>query len=156
MATITVQKLVDAEVGSVWASWDDFANIDAFHPGLRSSHLLGEEQATGLGAVRQCDLADGKTYLRERITRYEQDKKMTVEIYETNAPIRQAQADFDFISVGENQTRVVMTMQFVPKMGLIGRLLTPIMKLQFTKGLSALLDGNAEYVEQKSTQKAVA
>ncbi len=156
MVTITVQKVVDAPMNAVWESWDDYANIANFHPGVHSSYLLGKEKETGLGALRQCDFTDGKTFLKERISEYELHKKMTVDIYETNAPIKDAKADFEFDSVDLNQTRVTMTMVFTPKMGLLGKLLTPIMKKQFTKGLQGLLDGNAEYVEGQAARHALA
>lgn len=149
MVTIRVEQRVNAPISTVWESWDDYANIYKFHPGVQHSYLLGVKQESGVGALRQCDFTDGKTFLKERIAAYEKEKKMTVDIYETNAPIKNPQADFEFFAEGPNETRVVMTMQFTPKMGIIGKLLTPIMRKQFTKGLQGLLAGNAQYVEKQ-------
>lgn len=156
MVTIIVEQTVKAPIAAVWASWDDYANIANFHPGVKHSYLLGNKQTTGHGALRQCDFTDGKTFLKERIVGYESEKQMTVDIYETNAPIKDARARFDFAAVGQKQTRVTMTMTFTPKMGIIGKLLTPIMKKQFSKGLAGLLQGNAEYVENKLNIKSAA
>ncbi|WP_420546676.1 SRPBCC family protein [Curvivirga sp.] len=156
MVEIVVQRIIRAPIAEVWASWDDYANIHLFHPGVRSSYLLGEKQKTGKGALRQCDFTDGKTFLKERIIHYEDQRRITVEIYDTNAPIKNPQADFEFQELDSFKTRVVMTMQFTPKLGIIGKLLTPIMKMQFTKGLQGLLDGNASYVETKLLKKHAA
>jgi len=148
MVTITVHKTVNAPVSALWESWDDYANIADFHPGLSASRLLDGQQETGMGALRQCDFTDGKTFLKERITGYEKNKRMVLEIFDTNAPIRNAHAIFEFQAVGGERSRVTMTMIFTPKMGLLGRLLTPIMRKQFTKGLNDLLASNAAHVEQ--------
>ncbi len=147
MATITVTKTVNAPMAIVWNSWDDYANIHKFHPGVQHSYLLGQKQNTGQGALRQCDFTDGKTFLKERITTYVKHQTMTVEIYDTNAPIKDAFANFEFAKVSANQTQVTMTMTFTPKMGLLGKLILPLMKMQFKKGLAGLLQGNADYVE---------
>lgn len=146
MVTITVEKIVDAPVETVWKSWDDYANIHKFHPGLRNSYLLDENTETGLGATRQCDFTDGKTYLKERIAEYRPNERMVVDITGTNAPIKDARATFEFVPLSGTRTKVVMTMRFTPKMGLLGKLLTPIMKRQFSKGLNGLLESNAKYV----------
>lgn len=147
MATITVSKTVKAPIASVWNSWDDYGNIHKFHPGVQSSYLLGDKQETGMGALRQCDFTDGKTFLKERITAYNKHRTMTVDIYDTNAPIKDAHANFEFRSLGAGETLVTMTMIFTPKMGLLGKLILPLMKMQFSKGLMGLLEGNASYVE---------
>ncbi|MEM7188037.1 MAG: SRPBCC family protein [Pseudomonadota bacterium] len=147
MVTIVVEKTVNAPISSVWASWDDYANIAEFHPGLKASYLLEQDRNTGIGATRQCDFSDGKTFLKERVTGYETNKRMVIDIFDTNAPIKDAKAIFEFAELGPRQTQVTMTMIFTPKMGIIGKLITPLMKLQFRKGLGGLLESNARHVE---------
>lgn len=156
MAQITVHKIVNAPIADVWASWDDYANIADFHPGLSSSQLLADSQETGPGALRQCNFTDGKTYLKEKITEYETERRMELEIIGTNAPITNARAIFNFDFVTRDKTHMAMTMIFTPKMGLLGKLILPLMKMQFSKGLTALLDSNADYVEQKIKLKSAA
>ena len=50
-----------------------------------------------------------------------------------------------------NQTELTFTMQFTPKMGLLGRMMVPLMKAQFSKALGRLVDGNKAYVERGTT-----
>jgi len=156
MAKITLSKNVNVPIETLWESWSDYANIYKFHPDLKSSFLLGEKQPTGLGALRQCDFSDGKTFLKERIVGYEPGKKLVIDIYESNAPIKSALVTFDFTSTGTNQSRVDLTFEFEPKMGILGKLLVPLMKKQFSKALNGLLNGNATYVNKQTVLGAAA
>lgn len=156
MVTITVEKTVNAPVTAVWDSWNDYANIDSFHPGVQKSYLLGGSADTGLGALRQCDFTDGKTFLKEEIVGYEKNKRMEINIIGTNAPIKDAHATFEFQALNSKQSKVTMTMMFTPKFGLLGRMMVPLMKMQFRKGLTGLLEGNAKHVEQREPLRAVA
>lgn len=148
MAKVTVTQIVNAPLENVWASWDDFGNIADFNPNLKSSHLLKNGIESGVGAKRQCDLADGKNYIREKIVEYVPQQKIVIDIYEGTMPLDSAIATLDFGRTGDGQTRVVMTMRFKPKFGLLGALMVPMMKAQFSKMLQRLLDTNASHVEQ--------
>lgn len=148
MARVTKTQIVEAPISRVWASWDKFADIKHFHPDLKDSYLLDQSEPTGLGATRQCDFSDGKTVLRERIVEYTPERRIVIDIYESSVPLRSALATLEFKAMGERRTKVTMQMDFVPKMGIVGKLLIPMMKKQFAKGLSGLLAGNAAYVER--------
>jgi len=148
MAIVSVSKNVNAPVEVLWASWDDFANIYKFHPDLKKSYLLGKKQTTGMGALRQCDFMDGKTFLKEKIVGYEPNKQLVLDIYDNNAPIKRALVTFDFTRIDATHSKIKMTFDFKPKMGLLGVLLIPLMKMQFNKGLNNLIGGNAKYVEE--------
>ena len=154
MAQVTLSQTVNAPLADVWASWDDFANIAAFNPVVQKSFLTGNGPATGLGARRQCDLADGKNYIREEITGYEPEKFMEIDIYDGTMPLKQARAVVRLEPRTLTQTKVTMTMAFTPKMGLIGKAMLPIMKKQFAAMLRQLLEGNAAHVEQHRAANA--
>ncbi|MEL6207810.1 MAG: SRPBCC family protein [Pseudomonadota bacterium] len=148
MAHVIVEKVVSATPADVWASWDDFGNIAKFNPNLAGSHLLAD-QATGVGATRQCDMKDGKNHIRERIVEYAPKQRMVVDIYEGTMPLKKAVATIVLSPAGSGRTRVQMKMEFQPKFGLLGALMVPMMKPQFRKMLQALLDGNATYVQSQ-------
>ncbi|MBL4905966.1 MAG: SRPBCC family protein [Sneathiella sp.] len=149
MANVTVKQIVEAPLADVWASWDDYANIHKFHPGLNGSFLLEGSEDTGMGALRQCDLADGKNFLREEVIGYTPEKQMVIDIYEMSIPLKTARATLNYEALGDNRSQVTMSIDFVPKMGIIGKMMTPMMKKQFTKTLEDLLAGNAAYVEKQ-------
>jgi uncharacterized protein YndB with AHSA1/START domain len=147
MPHVTVTRTIDAPVSEVWASWDDYANIDKFNPNLNRSFLIGDNGTTGLGATRQCDLEDGKNFIQERIVEYVPEQKVTVDIYNGTLPLKSAKAEVQMKSVGPNRTELNFTIHFVPKMGLLGLLMVPMMKPQFKKLLGKLVDGNRAYIE---------
>ena len=70
-----------------------------------------------------------------------------IDIFETSMPLKSAVATIDFESASEKQSRVTFTMEFVPSMGLLGKLMAPMMKMKFKPMLQSLLDGNAAYAE---------
>lgn len=149
LAEVIVKSVVDAPVSEVWASWDDFGNIERFNPNVKKSFLIDGSKVTGLGATRQCDFADGKNYIQERIVEYIPQKKMVVDIYNGTVPLKSATAQIELNSISDHTTEVIFTMNFVPKMGLFGRLLIPLMKPQFRKDIGKLVDGNKAHVEKK-------
>ena len=151
MASVTVSTIVNAPISQVWQSWDAFGDIDQFNPNLKRSFLLEGSSATGLGATRQCDMADGKNYIRERIVDYVPQRRLEIDFYELSMPLKSARATFNFHEKDATSTEVVMKMDFVPKFGPFGALMIPIMKPQFKKMLMAMLEGNAAYVERGQT-----
>lgn len=149
MATVEVKHTVNAPVQAVWDSWDAFADIHQYHPDVTASYLLADSAPTGLGALRQCDFADGKNFLRERIIGYRPEEQLQIEIYESSVPLKSAIATISMKGLKETSTEVTMRMDFVPKLGLIGRMLAPMMKKQFRRGIEGLLAGNATFVETR-------
>ena len=147
MPEVTLIRTVNAPVARVWDSWNDFAHIDKFNPNLRRSFLIGGNGDTGLGATRQCDLADGKNYIQERIIEYVPERRMVLDIYDGTMPLKRAKATIEMRPLSADRTQLNFTMDFTPKMGLLGRLMVPLMKPQFRKLLGKLVDGNKAYVE---------
>lgn len=147
MQTVNIEKTIDAPIEKVWESWDDFGAIDKFNPGIRASRLLGED-STGIGARRECDLEDGKNWVRERIVDYVPLKRMRIDIVESSMPIKTMSATVALQAISDDKTEVQFTAEFEPKMGLLGKLMAPLMKRQFRPMLAAMLDGNADYVER--------
>ncbi len=150
MPNVKVTQLVNAPAEQVWKAWDDFANINDFNPNLSASFLIDDSAPTGLGAQRQCDMADGKNYLREKIVGYTPGRQLVVDIYESSMPLKSAQATITVEPIQQGKSRVTMEMQFVPGMGILGKLMAPMMKSKFSNMLGQLLKSNAEMVEGKS------
>lgn len=157
MATVTVSKNVNASLQEVWQSWENFGDIYKFNPSLKHSYLLSDEgKPTGVGSERQCDLADNKNWLRERIVEYRPMNSLKVDIYESSMPMKSMTASFRFREVSDGKTSVQMTVVFEPGMGVVGKLMTPLMKRQFRPMLQSLLDCNAAHVEHGETVPSAA
>ena len=147
MYEIVVTREINAPIDKLWDSWDDFANIDKFNPNLNRSFTINGTEATGLGAERQCDFSDGKNHIVERVMVYEPEKRLLVDIYDGTVPLKKAEGDFTFRKLGPARSSVTMTFRFIPKFGLLGRLMVPLIKAQFRPALGKLLDGNKAYLE---------
>lgn len=149
MSKVIVSKRVNASVEDVWKSWDDFGNIYKYNPALKASRLLSRSDApTRVGTQRQCDMADGKNWVREEVIEYKPGKSMKIDVYDGSLPLKSMTASIEIEEISKQRSRVRFTADFVPKFGIIGRLMAPLMKRQFEPLLQSLLDGNAEYVER--------
>lgn len=73
---------------------------------------------------------------------------MKIDVYDGSLPLKSMTASIEVEKISERRTRVRFTADFVPKFGILGKLMAPLMKRQFEPLLQALLDGNAKYVEQ--------
>lgn len=148
MAKVTITTTVNAAVQDVWASWDAFGDIYKFNPNVDRSKLLSGSKASGLGAKRRCDLADGKSFINEVITSYEPERFMAVDIYDGNIPLKSAEVSFLFEAVGASKTKIETTMEFQPKFWILGALMIPLMKVQMKKALRGMMSGNQQFVEK--------
>lgn len=150
MAKASATRTIDAPISKVWASWDNFGDIYVFNPNIVKSHLLNNKISTGIGATRQCDFTDGKNHIKERIIGYVPEQSMTIDIYDGTVPLKRAVATITFVEVGLRRTEIKMEMDFIPKLGFLGKLMIPMMQKQFTKAITGLLAGNAAHVEKNS------
>ena len=153
MASVRLEQLVSAPRAKVWAIWDDYENIDRFHPGLTSSHLVnGSKIPTGIGAKRQCNLSDNKNWIQEEIVQYVPMEKIVIDAYQGTMPLKKAIASFRFQELSAYETNIIFDMEFTPKMGWLGKLLIPMMKIQFRKMMGDVLAASAQFSEQQPTQ----
>ena len=64
-------------------------------------------------------------------------------------------ATLSFKPINNHQTEVTMDMEFEPKMGILGKLMIPMMKPKFKGMLNSLLAGNEAFVTQGRLANAV-
>lgn len=148
MATAVNSRIVNAPVSEVWAAWDRFGEIDFFSKAVKKSYILPGGPSEGLGAMRHCDLSDGKNFLEEKVVEYIPLKRISYAVVNGSMPLKSAVARIDLKQVGPNQTEMIFTMDFEPSMGLIGKMMLPVMKPQFTKTLGRILDGYKAGIEK--------
>ncbi len=140
MATIVVSRTLPVPVKKVWAVLADFGGVHRYHPGLESSPINAGTPETGAGSERTCRLYDGN-HLQERITKFVEDQRMEIEIFESSMPLKSGHGVIEVRSV-DGGCEVVMTMTYVVKFGPIGLVMDALMmKGMMKKGLSALLAG---------------
>lgn len=147
MAQVTVSKTIDAPVARVFSTWvDEYPDIYKFHPGLAFSEVKTPEQ-TQVGADRICYMKDEKNWVKEKIASVERDKSLVLDVHESSMPLKSAKIYYRFERIEDHRTRLTITIDFRPSMGLAGTLMAPLMKTQFRKLVTALLEANSAYVE---------
>ncbi len=144
---IVVEEIVEAPLEQVWKTWDDFGVIARFAPNLKKSFLIEGSAKTGLGAKRHCDMADGKNFLKEEIIEYIPNKRLVIDVYDGSMPVESGTGAFDLEALDSGRTKVTMTMDFVPKFGVAGKMMMGAMKSKFRGQLQSMLKGNADYIE---------
>ncbi|MBL4757682.1 MAG: SRPBCC family protein [Rhizobiales bacterium] len=147
MTNLSVIHKSIADPATCWTLLSDFGNIDVFNPGVAKSYLLNGTQNAGVGATRQCDLTDGKNFLRERITDWQEGKSYTVSIYEGSVPIKDTQVRLSIEPDGTGSI-LKMDMSYRPKFGLLGAVMDVLMlKRMMAKSMRSVVAG----LDEKAT-----
>ncbi|MCH9684072.1 MAG: SRPBCC family protein [Deltaproteobacteria bacterium] len=145
MATIQINRTVSHLPEAVWAAFADFGGVHRFHPMVEHSPLHESAPQQGLGAERTCHFYDGNE-VQERIVRWTDQQAMEIEVFGGSMPLRDANVRIELSPRG-NGTTVQISMHYVPKFGVVGRLMDTLMirrKLSSTLGL--LLDALDEHL----------
>lgn len=143
---IVVSQKVAAPLEIVWESWADFGGIYKFHEDVIKTTILTQAIPRGVGAVRLCELADGKNEIEERIVEWEHMRKLGVEFKRTSLPIAMANADFLFEALGVDLTRIEMRCSFTPR-GMLLRFMKPVVRRKMQHGFEQLLLSNKRFLE---------
>lgn len=145
MHEVTVIRVMDSDVASVWAILDDFGSVYKYNPGVETSELLSEKK-TGLGARRQCNFYDG-TSLKEEITQYVKGRSYSFELSGFSLPLKSATSHFKLTPRGDNSVTLSINLKFNPKFGPLGWLMAKLlMKPMMTKALTGLTKGLDDHI----------
>jgi uncharacterized protein YndB with AHSA1/START domain len=145
MTQLSHTRTLRVPADRVWSTLADFGAVERFHPRVASSPLLGE-QATGLGAERQCNFHDGNA-IKERVVAWEEGRLLKIEIYEASMPLKRAIGTLELVPRGA-ETDVVFTMDYAPKFGPLGALMDRLMMRKgFCGMLMEVLEGLEEHLE---------
>jgi uncharacterized protein YndB with AHSA1/START domain len=143
MDSLTVS--IDASPERVWEVLADFGNIYRWNPGVKHSQLTSDA-TSGSGVARHCSLPVGG--LDEVVTAWEPQRRMAIEVVGTGpTPVSAAEVTFHLEPDGPRRTTVRLDLGYTPRMGSVGRWLTPVVDAQLGKGMRGLLAGLKEYAE---------
>ncbi|NER84426.1 MAG: SRPBCC family protein [Leptolyngbya sp. SIO1D8] len=106
---------------------------------------ITNSQPTGLGAERVCYFYDG-SQVRETITRYQPGQEYSVELADISMPLKQGRIHLDVAPLDSQRSRVSVRFEFVPKFGVLGWLMAPLMKLKLKQVSSKLVQGLADHL----------
>ena len=134
-----MRRLIQAPMASTWSLISDVGGYSRYAPNIDHSKILSGE---GVGMVRECSNKDGDW--REVCTEWIEGQHYDFEIqtHEKNYPylLKVLKGHWSVEEQVGNATLVKMVFQYEFKNKILGYLLDPIMRRQFTKVCKALLD----------------
>lgn len=157
MTMIRVTQKSTARPSDIWALLADFSNIDFFNPNLSRSYLLSDQEEIGVGTKRQCDLKDGKNYIREVILEWNPGQSYTIDIYQGTLPVNNAITKIGVLPASNGGSLAYMEFSYTPKFGFFGLILNQLMLkhvMKFT--LQKVVNGLAEKAERADEISMVA
>jgi hypothetical protein len=134
-------------VEHVWAAIEDFGGVHRYSAGVEASPINPGTPAQGVGAERRCALYDGN-HIQERVTESIEQRKLSIEIFDTSMPIKSAQASFELKASDDGGCMLSMTMDYVVKFGIVGKAMDALMmERAMTKSLTNLLAALDEHLQ---------
>ena len=136
MPQLSKTRTLDASADAVWAVLADFPNISEWNSGVKASHATSDATG-GVGAKRHCDLSPAGA-LEETVVGWEEGSKMVISIDQAKGlPIKTGEVTFDLSGSGETSQ---MAFRYDYEVGLVGKIIGPILKRQLDKGFDGFLD----------------
>ena len=144
MTKLISEIRINAPKERVWEVLADLGSISKWNPGVSHSYSTSPE-TRGEGAMRHCDLqnVNGRSigYLKERAFDWRDGEGFTIDVYESNLPLKRNHIRFDLVSNGDG-TIVTITPDYALKFGPLGVLADLLIgRRQLKKGMAGLAAG---------------
>lgn len=148
LTNVSSTVVINKSIKEVWHTlYEKYGNVSLYHPQIESSIGIDNTLHGGKGAQRQCNIND-KKYLKESIIEVEEEKRFVIELDEAKGvPFDQAYAEYQLISLADNQTKVIQTAYYKTKPAFMGKM----MKGKMGKDLSGVIIGRKYYLETGGT-----
>ena len=148
MTTLKHEISINVPKKVVFSTLANLELVSKYNPAVMSAKYISTEH-NGIGAARECDLGkDGM--VREKITAFEIDKSISMELYEHNWPLEFMTWTTQVETVN-NATLVSQTMEYKVKFGLIGMLLDKlVMKNKLDKTMHLVFESMKTYIEKEN------
>jgi len=144
MPEFTITQQINTPIETVWGVLDDFGDIQRWNDGVKASELTSDGPVSQ-GSTRHCDFVPFGA-VNERITGYEPNQRMTINLYETfKLPISDATADF---RIAKTPDGTVLTIDYSYTLNRIGRAAKGYTDKQLRKGLGGLATGLQQEAER--------
>jgi hypothetical protein len=150
MTRVYVTRPTTAGPETCWELIADFANIDFFNPHLSRSHLLEGSPERGVGTTRQCDLKDGKNFIRERVLTWKEGESYTVDIYDGTLPVASNITTLGLMPRAGGGSLLFMESVYQLRYGVFGAIMDAlVMRRTSNAMLGKVLVGLAEKAEER-------
>jgi|GEM_PF-408587 len=154
MATIFNEIAINATTQQVWAVLSDLAVLEKYDPTVLRSELISTE-ISGIDAKRKVYMKDGKNWFEEKVTEWQPNKALTIQLTNCTFPIDHLKHSYSFETSG-NTTVVKQVMVYDVKFGALGKLMDALMvKKQTDKGIKLFMAGLKKFVEENNNRHGV-
>ena len=145
---VAVKTNVNAPASAVWDILDDFENIADYTDSVKTS-TLSSDSATGVGAMRQCDLAPfGST--NEEILEYEPGESMVIRLFDlTGMPVKETRSTFSVKPLGDNESELSFVSDVTPKGGMFSGFVGKRLEGRLPKGAQSMIEDLAHSAEER-------
>ncbi|MGN6566916.1 MAG: SRPBCC family protein [Flavipsychrobacter sp.] len=151
MTILKNEIIINAPIEKIWAVLSDLPLLEKYDPTVLKSELVSAEMK-GIGARRKVYMKDGKNWFEEKITKWQPNETLTIQLTNCTFPINQLRHTYSFSSSGSN-TIVRQVMEYDVKYGLLGKLMDLlIIKKQSDKGIKLFMSGLKNMVEQTNNE----
>ena len=145
MSSVSSTRNLNLPAERVWEALADFTNVQRFHPFVKTTDKLSDNDR-GLGAVRRCNFYDDGEAVEE-ITDWREGEGYTLEVKASSMPLKKATATLGVRPIDDASSAVTIEMDFIPKFGLVGRIMAPLMmKPMMRKMFANVLSGLERHV----------
>lgn len=137
---------IDAPAAKVWAVLSDLPAVQDYSPVVERAYCTSET-THGIGASWHCDLHDPTGWAEARVAEWDDGRSMTIEIYDSNSPLKTAIGRFDLTPI-EDGTVVAFTLSYGMKFGPLGVLIDMLFaRPKSWEAVQSTIVGLKHYVE---------
>lgn len=144
MKTTEIKEVINASAEKIWdVLFTQYGDIHIHNPNMQSSNYVSKDTTGALNCVRHCQF-DDKLSLQEKITDFDVNKRMKLEVTGNNLPfVKDISATYELSTLGNGKTELKMTSHTSTSPGFMIHLMAGTLK----KGLLHHLFGMKYYIE---------
>lgn len=147
MTKLLNEIVINAPRDKVWGILSNIEMLEQYDPITVSSKAVSELKS-GIGASRKCDVQPNG-WFKEQVTEWENERAITFQLYECTLPVKNLKHSYILEDLG-GKTRVVQTMEYKLKYGVIGNLMDTFMvRKKWDDGIKLFFKGLKDYAEKQ-------
>ena len=145
MIELNHEVIIHSDPEKVWKVLADLESVQFYNHTVAKARYISPNRE-GIGASRECDVIP-KGKVKERVTGWIPGKSMTVELYESDWPVRNMHWTTDLHSLN-GRTKITQQLRYEPK-GLLGAILNVlILKRIMNRNIAGVFVRLKKYVEE--------
>lgn len=138
---------IDSSPSQVWETLNNIEAVADYNPQVEKALCITNEKK-GVGAGRECTMKDGSK-VKERITKVEENKAITMELYESNWPVKDMQWR-TAIEDKNSKTLVTQKLEYKMKFGALGALMNSLfLQNKMNSTLQEVFESMKSHIESK-------